>query len=145
LSEVKWFAEGFESSKLACLAMSSGFYYDKHRAVHDCQATIELLARKLPASGDRALATMLVAARRKTLRCWAENAPFESKDDLKKRGYRWNGGEDGMPRAWWIDVTEADIEAEKAYLYNEVFKHEVAIPVVEITAFNRYSARISAK
>jgi DNA polymerase-3 subunit epsilon len=145
LNEVPWSAEGFESAKLAYLAMSNGFYYDKHRAVHDCYATIELLSRPLPVSGGLALSALLASARGKTLRCWAENAPFECKDDLKKRGYRWNGGEDGMPRAWWIDVAKADIEAEKTYLHNEVYKRDVEFPIAEITAFNRYSDRIRPK
>ena len=142
LDEVRWSQEGFESAKLAYLAMSSGFYYDKHRAVHDCHATIELLSRRLPVSGGLALAALLASARGRTLRCWAENSPFDSKDDLKKRGYRWNGGEDGTPRAWWIDVAEADIEAEKAYLFTEVYKRDVSLPIAEITAFNRHSARV---
>ncbi len=142
LNEVRWSEEGFESAKLAYLAMSSGFYYDKHRAVHDCHATIELLSRQLPVSGGSALAALLASARGKTLRCWAENSPFEAKDDLKRRGYRWNGGEDGTPRAWWIDVAEADIEAEMRYLRSEVYKREIVTPIAEITAFNRHSARV---
>ncbi len=142
LNEVRWSQEGFESAKLAYLAMSSGFYYDKHRAVHDCHATIELLSRRLPVSGDLALSALLASARARTLRCWAENSPFESKDDLKRRGYRWNGGEDGTPRAWWIDVAEADVETERGYLRDEIYKRDVAFPIAEITAFNRHSDRV---
>ncbi|MFC3694523.1 3'-5' exonuclease [Chenggangzhangella methanolivorans] len=142
LSEVRWADEGFESTKLAYLAMSSGFYYDRHRAVHDCHATIELLSRPLPTSGVTALAALLTSARSTTLRCWAENSPFDAKDLLKRRGYRWNGGEDGRPRAWWTDVAESDIEAEKAYLCAKIYKREVALPIARVTAFNRYSDRI---
>lgn len=143
LNEVRWSDEGFESSKLAYLAMSSGFYYDKHRAVHDCHATIELLSRPLPVSGGLALSALLSSARGRTLRCWAANSPFESKDELKKRGYRWNGGEDGTPRAWWIDVAEADIDAEKAYLCTEIYRRDMVFPIAKITAFNRHSNRIT--
>jgi DNA polymerase-3 subunit epsilon len=143
LSEIRWAGEGFESAKLAYLAMSSGFYYDRHRAVHDCHATIELLSRSLPVTGIPALAALLASARSATLRCWAQNAPFESKDVLKQRGYRWNGGEDGRPRSWWIDVSEGDIEAEKAYLRTEIYKRDVTLPTAEITAFNRHSDRIA--
>lgn len=143
LSEVRWTDEGFESTKLAYLAMSSGFYYDRHRAVHDCHATIELLSRPLPMSGVRALAELLASARGTTLRCWAENSPFDSKDVLKRRGYRWNGGEDGRPRAWWIDVPVDDIEAEKTYLCGEIYKRTVTLPIARVTAFNRHSDRIA--
>lgn len=143
LSEVRWADEGFESAKLAYLAMCSGFYYDRHRAVHDCHAAIEILSRPLPVTGVYALAALLTAARRTTLRCWAENSPFEFKEALKQRGYRWNSGEDGRPRAWWIDVAEADIEAEKAYLRAAIYKRDASLPTAEITAFNRHSDRVA--
>lgn len=142
MSEVPWAAEGFESSKLAYLALSSGFYYDQHRAVNDCHAAIELLSRPLPVTGGIALAALLTSARGTTLRCWAENSPFEAKDVLKQRGYRWNGDDNGQPRAWWIDVREADIEAEKTFLCAEIYKRDVSFRTVAITAFNRHSSRI---
>ena len=143
MSEVPWAGEGFESSKLAYLALSSGFYYDRHRAVNDCHAAIELLSRTLPVTGGRTLAALLASARGATLRCWAENSPFESKDVLKQRGYRWNGDDNGQPRAWWIDVSEADIEAEKAFLCAEIYKRDVTFRTAAITAFNRHSGRIT--
>jgi len=142
MSELRWAHEGFESSKLAYLALSSGFYYDRHRALNDCHATIELLSRTLPVTGRRALAVLLASARGTTLRCWAENSPFESKDVLKLRGYRWNGDDNAQPRAWWIDVGEADIEEEKAFLCAEIYKRDLALPTATITAFNRHSGRI---
>jgi len=143
MSEVHWANEGFESSKLAYLALSSGFYYDRHRAVTDCHAAIELLSRPLPLTGNRALAMLLASARRTTVRCWAENSPFESKDALKQRGYRWNGDDNGQPRAWWTDVGEAEIDAEKEYLCSEIYKRECNFRTAVITAFNRYSSRIA--
>lgn len=142
MSEVHWPDEGFESSKLAYLALCSGFYYDRHRAVHDCHAAIELLSRPLPVTGGGALAALLASARGRTVRCWAENSPFESKDVLKQRGYRWNGDDNGQPRAWWIDVREADIESEKAFLCAEIYKRDMTFRTVTITALTRHSNRI---
>lgn len=142
LNEVSWSDEGFESAKLAFLAMASGFFYDKHRAVHDCNATIELLGRRLPISGHSALSKLLTSARGKTYRCWALNSPFETKDELKQRGYRWNGGEDGTPRSWWIDVPEDALTSELTYLRGEIYRRHVDLPIAEITAFNRHSSRI---
>ena len=97
MSEPPWREEGFEGLKLAYLAAQSGLFYDKHRALHDCHATLHLLSRPLPASGRTALAHLLERARRPSFRLWAEGAPFEHKDTLKGRGYRWSGGEDGKP------------------------------------------------
>ena len=50
MSEPPWREEGFEGLKLAYLAAQSGVFYDKHRALHDCHATLHLLSRSLPAS-----------------------------------------------------------------------------------------------
>ena len=36
LSQIDWAAEGFEGTKLAYLAQAAGFFYDRHRAMHDC-------------------------------------------------------------------------------------------------------------
>ncbi len=143
MSEVRWADEGFESNKLAYLTLSSGFYYNRHRAVNDCHAAIELLSRLLPVTGGRPLAGLLTSARGTTLRCWAENSPFESKAVLKQRGYRWNGGDNGQPRAWWIDVDEAVVDAERAFLCAEIYKRDVIVRTAAITAFNRYSSRIA--
>ena len=43
MSQVEWQSEGHEGVKLAWLAAGAGFFYDKHRAVNDCHAGIELL------------------------------------------------------------------------------------------------------
>jgi DNA polymerase-3 subunit epsilon len=50
MSEVDWAGEGYEGTKLAYLAAGAGFFYERHRAVNDCMAAIELLARRHPAS-----------------------------------------------------------------------------------------------
>lgn len=142
MSEIGWNDEGYESSKLAFLALSSGFFYDRHRAESDCRAAIELLSRKLPISGQGALSQLLASARRTSFRCWAEDAPFETKDVLKERGYRWNGEANGLPRAWWKDIGEAELEGEKSFLRSEVYRSDKAIRTARITAQNRYSRRI---
>jgi DNA polymerase-3 subunit epsilon len=54
MTQIDWGDEGHEGVKLAYLAMGAGFFYEGHRAVHDCAAGIALLASKLPRSGERA-------------------------------------------------------------------------------------------
>jgi DNA polymerase III subunit epsilon len=143
MSEVPWADHGFESNKLAFLAVTSGFYYDRHRAVHDCHAVVELLARPLAATGASALKALLASARTNTVRCWAENSPFDRKDILKERGYRWNGNNSCHPRAWWIDVTETDLSTEISFLHQEIYQRQIAIRTSAITAFNRFSDRLT--
>ncbi len=141
MTQIDWAAEGFEGTKLAYLAMGAGFFYDRHRAVADCQAAIALLARPLPKSGVSGLSRLLERARAPTWRIWAEAAPFDLKDALKARGYRWNGDGNGAPRAWWIDVSDSDREGELAYLQKEIYQRDVDLLVKRIDAYDRFSDR----
>ncbi|EFH12483.1 3'-5' exonuclease [Teichococcus cervicalis] len=141
LHGVDWAAEGFEGRRLGDLAARHGLFFDGHRAVHDCQATLEILARPLPRSGVPALVRLLEAARRPSWRIWAEGAPFAAKDRLKARGYRWNGEANGRPRAWYIEVAEEQLEAETAFLRSEIYAGEVDVPMRRLTALERFSER----
>ncbi len=141
MTQVDWAAEGFEGTKLAYLVMGAGFFYNRHRAVHDCHAALELLATNLPKSGVLAMARLLERARRPSCRIWAANAPFDLKDLLKARGYRWNGEMNAHPRAWYIDVDGEAREGELAYLAREIYQRQVDLPVHAITAYERFSDR----
>lgn len=141
MSEIDWAAEGYEGTKLVYLAMGAGFFYERHRATHDCLAAIELLARVLPRSGRTGLAQLLERARQPSFRIWAENSPFDLKDVLKARGYRWNGEGTGSPRAWYIDVDDAAREAEVSFLKTEIYRGEIDLLVRRIDAYDRFSDR----
>ncbi|KAA2211356.1 3'-5' exonuclease [Teichococcus oryzae] len=140
---VDWAAEGFEGRRLGYLAMRCGLFFGGHRAVHDCRATLAILARPLPRCGQTALARLLDSARQASWRIWAADAPFEQKDRLKARGYRWNGeATEQQPRAWYRDVTEAEREAELAFLREEIYGRAMEPPMRRITARDRYSERV---
>jgi DNA polymerase-3 subunit epsilon len=141
LTQIDWASEGFEGAKLAYLAHAAGFFYDRHRAMHDCLATVELLAKPLPRSGVTGLSRLLDAARRPTWRIWAENSPFDLKDVLKARGYRWNGEPAPQPRAWYIDVPEAQRDAELHFLKSEIYHRDVELLARRIDAHDRFSDR----
>lgn len=141
ISDVPWREEGFEGSRLAYLAMRHGFFFDGHRATDDCHAALEILARDLPVSGEPALKRLLDNARKPTLRLWAIGSPFETKDILKARGYRWNAGENGNPKSWYIDLSEDATDDELAFLKEKVFNRDPDPRIDRITAFDRYSDR----
>jgi len=141
MSQIDRASEGYEGTKLAYLANAAGFFYERHRAMHDCLATIELLAMPLPKAGTTALGSLLKAARLPNWRIWAEDSPFELKDLLKARGYRWNGDPGPLPRAWYIDVPDTDREAELDFLRNEIYRHNVDLFVRRIDAYDRFSCR----
>ncbi|WP_256837860.1 3'-5' exonuclease [Sphingopyxis sp. KK2] len=142
MTQVDWSSAGHEGLKLSYLASGAGFFYDRHRASHDCLAALELLARPLVESGRPAFAELLERARAPTWRIWAEDAPFDMKDALKSRGYRWNGDPNGKPRAWYVDVAEARRETEFEYLKNEIYGRDVTLPMYRIDAYNRFSDRV---
>ena len=141
MCEVDWAGEGYEGTKLAYLAAGTGFFYERHRATHDCMAAIELLARTHTISGRTGLAQLLERARTPCWRIWAENSPFDLKDALKARGYRWNGEGGTSPRAWFIDVAEAAREAEEEFLKTEIYHGEIDLLVRRIDAYDRFSDR----
>lgn len=75
------------------------------------------------------------------MRVWAEQSPFDLKDTLKRRGYRWSDGNDGRPRSWFIDLDESRLEVEVAFLKSEIYLRDVEPRVQTLTAFDRFSIR----
>ncbi|MBF0098803.1 MAG: hypothetical protein HQM04_18150 [Magnetococcales bacterium] len=143
IKDVPWRDEGVTSSKLDYLAWKvGGFFFDGHRATEDCLAGIEILTRTLPESGRMAFDILRNSAAKKSFRIVAVDAPFENKDLLKSRGYRWDSGESGHQKSWWIEVSELDKAKELEWLASEVYGREVDIPISQINALNRYSSRI---
>lgn len=141
-SQIDWKAEGFEGTRLAYLAAGAGFFYDKHRALNDCHAAVALLTQNLPQSGRNAFACLLAQARRKDIRLFATQAPFDMKDRLRARGYRWNGEGIGASRAWFIDLAEEAVDAEMLWLETEIYGRPVDLHQLRIDAFNRFSTRV---
>jgi len=141
VSEVAWRDHGFEGSRLSYLLMKAGFFHEAHRAVDDCQALLEILAFQLPGVDKSVLSVLLERARRKTIRIWAQHAPFDLKDELKRRGYRWSDGSDGRPKAWYIDINDTDRAAELDFLQTTIYQREIDLPTQNLTAFDRFSVR----
>lgn len=141
-SQIDWKSEGFEGTRLAYLAAGAGFFYDRHRALNDCHAAVALLTQTLPQSGRNAFACLLEQARRKDVRLFATQAPFDMKDRLRARGYRWNGEGIGASRAWFIDVPEERLDAEIAWLETDIYGRPADLHRLRIDAYNRFSARV---
>jgi len=143
IADISWNAEGFGSSKLEYLAYQFKFFYEAHRAVIDCQVGIHILTQILPRSGKIAMQQLLESARRTDFRLWAKGAPFDKKDELRKRGYRWANGDDGGFKAWYLDLPEAELDNEYDYLNDHIFNRPVTdLPTKKLTGKIRYSARI---
>ena len=135
IEDVGWRDRGFGSNSLEYLVMKQGFFFDGHRAKIDCLAGVALLASPLP-TGEPALSALLASARKARTLIRAVNSPFETKDILKARGYRW----DVADRVWWT-LTE-DLEAEQAWLEEHVYHGRMPpLPLKPIRADTRFSLR----
>ncbi|WP_346277039.1 3'-5' exonuclease [Bradyrhizobium sp. IC3123] len=141
-TEIEWRRHGFDGSRLGYLLAGVGLFHQAHRAIDDCRALIEILATDIPNQVRSAFAILLERARRKTVRIWAEQSPFELKDTLKRRGYRWSDGTDGRPRSWYIDVDDALQVAEIEFLRTTIYLQDVDPRIQTLSAMNRFSTRI---
>jgi DNA polymerase-3 subunit epsilon len=138
VSEIDWSARGFEGTKLGYLVGQAGYFHDGHRAVDDCHALLEILDRQ-QGDGESPFAELYRASQRSRIRIFAEHSPFEMKDHLKARGYRWSDGSDGRLKSWWIEVGEDDLGDELSYLRSEIYRwKEAEPPIVRLTAFDRF-------
>jgi len=136
---INWLNEGFAAGKLDYLGMQFGWFYEGHKALGDCQACLALLAQTLPKSGQRVMAVVREAALRDDYLIRALGAPYDVRDKLKQRGYRWRPADLHNGKVWW--TTTNDPESEIAWLRDEVYGREAAIPVHPVTARERFSDR----
>ncbi len=128
LEQVPWSDEGFRGAKLEYLCSAVGFFYGAHRSEVDCRALLELLHRPLPRSGKTGLRRLMDAASEPALRLWATGSPFETKDVLRERNYRW----DADRRCWHRVVPKSAAKAESEWLKAEVYSGRAAQIEVEV-------------
>lgn len=138
MEQVSWKADGMLGTRLEYIVISMGYFYKAHNAVADCQAALFALQHTMK-DGRPALRHLLDATQ-PSWHVWAVGAPYDLKDILKKRGYFWNGGDDGRRKAWHKEVR--DLEAEEAWLAQNVYAGRKGKPVCELlTARDRFSKR----
>ena len=138
-ADIAWKQEGRSSAKLEYLALAQGRFYDAHRAEADCHALLAVLQAPLPASGQTGLARLLAAAQRPGYRLQATAAPFDAKDLLKARGYRWNA----EAKVWHLLLAEeALLGLECDWLKSAVYGNRAArVQVEKLDARVKFSGR----
>jgi DNA polymerase-3 subunit epsilon len=139
VSEIRWADHGFEGNKLGYLIGQSGLFHEGHRATDDCHALLEVLARPIAGGATTPFAELLEASGRARVRIYAENSPFDMKDHLKGKGYRWSDGSDGRPKAWWVEIAEESYDEEVRYLRTDIYRWDEASPLTRrLTAHDRF-------
>lgn len=143
VNQIDWQAERISTRVLEYLLFKSGLYINAHRALDDAEGVLGLLLGKLPVSGTPVFRALLGTYEEETSKISAVGAPFDKKDLLKQRGYRWNDGSQGGSKAWWISVPAAREDDERAWLAGEVYADGSAdrVEVGRVTAIDRFSIR----
>jgi DNA polymerase-3 subunit epsilon len=136
-SDINWRGLGYEGAKLEYLNLKMGYFYDGHRALVDCWATLNILYQ-----ATEAFEQLKAAVRKKQRLICAINSDFDKKDLLKARGYRWSDGSKDLPKCWYTVVEEVDAEEELNYLNETIYEgRNLHLPQQVVNAFNRYSGR----
>ena len=160
-ADLDWKKLGQSSAKLENLALACGWFYDAHRAETDCHALLAVLAQPLqrfgkhgdiaaiasaesielnaPAAPVTGMSTLWQAAAQTHHRLQATGAPFEAKDALKARGYRW----DSQQRVWGTNLrSESALAEELVWLADEVYGGRATrVRVEALDARQRFSTR----
>lgn len=132
IEDIQWDEYNFPSKKLEFLAMFHGFYYDAHRALVDCKATLHLLSHKDPNNDEFYLKQMVEKLESSEFIVAARKTPFESKSYFKENQYLWQP-ELKIWYKYFSNEDEANLELSelKTSVYDEMkFNAEkVGIPL----------------
>lgn len=142
MAQVPWKANGFSSNSLENICTKLGAFYDAHQATNDCRAVLFALSHQV---GDKTgLQHVIEASRYKSWRFSAIDAPFDKKDALKARGYRWSDGSEGRPKCWHKEVWGwEDPAVEEEWLQKVIYPNFRAPPytIKDVTAKDRFTVR----
>ena len=135
IQDVDWMERGFKNKKQELLCIWHGFYYGSHRAMIDVDALIHLVIN--PAYKDRKpILELIQNARKPWVKVFASNSKIEDKDILKQNKYRWNPEK----KVWHKTITSSDIENERIWLNENIYKGNFSGQFVEILPVDKYKS-----
>lgn len=144
ISQLDWNQERISSRSLEYLLYKCGGYFiNAHRALDDAEGVLGLLLENFPVTRMPIFKTLLEKANEMSSKISAIGAPFDKKDILKQRGYRWNDGNNNGVKGWWTNVPQHLEEDELAYLAKEIYPgaNTESVVVSRIDAYARFSVR----
>ncbi|MEI6703027.1 MAG: 3'-5' exonuclease [Deltaproteobacteria bacterium] len=144
LSQIDWAKERIGSRSLEYVLYKCGGYsINAHRALDDAEGVLGLLLGSFPISGTPIFKILLEKSNELTSRICAVGAPFDKKDILKQRGYRWNDGSVSGCKGWWTDVPQYLEQDELSYLGTEIYPNgnTGSVDINRIDAYARFSVR----
>ena len=142
LEEVPWERWNMNTTKLDYIGFRFGLFHEGHRARADVDMLLALLARTAPDGEEGILSLLLASARAPSWRVHAVGLPIDYKDHASARGYRWNDGKFGTPRAWWIETR--DERAERSFLAGLGCRNPLVVRQTALERYRSLAARVEA-
>lgn len=123
------------------LNRACGEFFTPHDALDDCNVGLHILATPRDADGRSPFQCLLASVKEPTLRLWAFDSAYHTKDKLRLRRFRW----DADARCWRKDLKLAQLEAEQAWLLEHVYDGDLwnhsSAQVTKVSPLDRYSVR----
>jgi DNA polymerase III subunit epsilon len=135
VSDINWPERGFGARGQEILCIWHGFYYESHRAMSDVDALIHLVTHEAEELDNAAL-ELIANAEKPTYKIAALNSPFETKDILKSRRYRW----DPQNRYWWKNLVLDEIDTEKEWMADNIYNGHFQGRVDEIGLTDKHKS-----
>jgi DNA polymerase III subunit epsilon len=117
MSQVDWMKHGFKTKSLELLSQRFGFFSDSHRALIDAKSTLHIITHFKQNKSETYLRELLKNTKIQRVLLEATNSPFESKDLLRERRYRWST----KKRVWSKTVLAGSLESEKKWLLENIY------------------------
>ncbi|MGE3744754.1 MAG: 3'-5' exonuclease [Sphingomonadaceae bacterium] len=137
-TEIDWAGLGFDGAKLTYLVAHSGWFYEAHRALDDCNALAKVLATPISQGAIQTPFQQLLNSARETKTRLSFPAPYPLRTALRKRGFRWKASDQLQPGYWFADLSEREVKPTLDWLTNKLELRRAAIALDRITAHERY-------
>ena len=128
-AEIDWLVLGYEGRAQQHLLSQHGWFSNAHRAADDVWSLFHLLRHEQFDPGSNRKRThfqrLLDTSAQQTFRCEAVNAPYEMKDRLKARQYRWNPNR----KVWSKELCQSHLAAERSWYRTEGLPMFRAVPI----------------
>ena len=136
--QVDWTLKGLPSQKLEILSIYHGFFNGAHRALNDADSLLYLLSQKDQALGTPYFLELLTQARKSMVSVYATYSPFEAKDLLRARQYRW----DSQGKVWSKKIPKEELQFEVRWLEMHVYQGTYKGRHEEISILDQFKAKL---
>jgi len=133
LNDINWSKRGFNARGQEILCIWHGFYYESHRAMYDVDALIHLVTYDIEGQ-EKASLELISNSSKPIYRIAAVNSPFDTKDLLKARKYRWNP----KRKYWWKNILFEELETEKEWMAQNIYNGNFIGKIDEIGLTDKY-------